>query len=71
MERRREDKQVAVVGLGKIGLALAAVIAENGFDVIGADINPHVVSLVNEGTSHVKNEPGLDELVKKTIKIND
>lgn len=65
MERGKEDKQVAVIGLGKIGLALAAVIAENGFDVIGADINPHVVSLVNEGTSHVKNEPGLEELVKK------
>lgn len=65
MERKIEDKNVAVVGLGKIGLALAAVIANNGYRVIGSDINPSVVSLVNEGKSHVKNEPGLEEMVKR------
>ncbi|MGG0718532.1 nucleotide sugar dehydrogenase [Robertmurraya massiliosenegalensis] len=70
MERRTEDKNVAVIGLGKIGLALAAVIADNGFHVIGADINPSVVSLVNQGKSHVKNEPGLEELVERAHKNN-
>lgn len=61
-------KTVTVVGLGKIGLPLASVFANNGFHVYGADINEEVVSLVNVGKSHVKNEPGLDELIKKAHK---
>ncbi|WP_245823538.1 nucleotide sugar dehydrogenase [Metabacillus halosaccharovorans] len=54
---------IAVVGLGKIGLTLAAVFANNSCKVLGADIDPKVVSSVNNGISHVKNEPGLEELV--------
>lgn len=58
-------KNVAVVGLGKIGLTLAAVFANNGFNVYGADINQKVVTSVNQGKSHIKNEPGLEQLVEK------
>ena len=59
-----EQKQnVAVIGLGKIGLTLAAVFANNGFNVLGADRNEAVVKSVNEGKSHVINEPGLEKLV--------
>ncbi|ASN04423.1 nucleotide sugar dehydrogenase [Virgibacillus necropolis] len=54
---------VAVVGLGKIGLTLAAVFANNGFNVFGSDINKDVITLINQGKSHIKNEPGLDQLV--------
>ena len=54
---------IAVVGLGKIGLTLAAVFANNGFNVLGADINTNVVASINQGKSHIKNEPGLDQLV--------
>ncbi|MBP1968449.1 nucleotide sugar dehydrogenase [Virgibacillus natechei] len=54
---------VAVVGLGKIGLPLAAIFANNGYKVFGADINKDVVTSINQGESHVKNEPGLDHLV--------
>lgn len=54
---------VAVVGLGKIGLTLAAVFAGNGYNVCGADINKDVVTTVNQGMSHIKNEPELDQLV--------
>ncbi len=54
---------MAVVGLGKIGLTMAAIYASNGFHVIGADVNQAVIESVNAGISHVKNEPGLDELV--------
>ncbi|MFS0634504.1 nucleotide sugar dehydrogenase [Mesobacillus foraminis] len=56
-------QNVAVVGLGKIGLPLAATFANNGFRVYGADVNEKVVTSVNQGKSHVKNEPGLEELV--------
>ncbi|WP_342462897.1 nucleotide sugar dehydrogenase [Ureibacillus sp. FSL K6-8385] len=55
---------VTVVGLGKIGLPLAAVIANSGyFNVIGADSNEKVVETANKGISHIQNEPGLEELL--------
>jgi nucleotide sugar dehydrogenase len=50
---------VAVVGLGKIGLPLAVQYALHGHRVIGCDIDPSVVKSVNEGRSHVQQEPGL------------
>ncbi|WP_068672580.1 nucleotide sugar dehydrogenase [Oceanobacillus sp. Castelsardo] len=59
---------VTVVGLGKIGLTLAAVFANNSYRVIGADINQEVVESVNQGKSHIKNEPGLEQLVSNAYK---
>jgi UDPglucose 6-dehydrogenase len=53
---------VAVVGLGKLGAPLAAVLASKGNDVLGIDVNPEVVRLVNEGRAPVE-EPGLQTLV--------
>lgn len=38
---------VSVIGLGKVGSALAAVLAANGFDVIGVDSNARLVENVN------------------------
>lgn len=58
---------IAVVGLGKIGLPLAAQFAHAGQHVIGCDISPEVVASVNAGHSHVKEEPGLEELVRDAV----
>lgn len=64
-------KTVTVVGLGKIGLPLAAVFANSGnFHVIGADKNKNVIDTVNKGISHIQNEPGLDELLKTAWEAN-
>lgn len=52
----------SVVGLGKLGACTAACIANKGFDVIGVDINPKTVALINEGRAPVM-EPGLDESI--------
>ncbi|WP_231186439.1 nucleotide sugar dehydrogenase [Haladaptatus sp. DYF46] len=54
---------VAVYGLGKMGLPLAAVYADVTGNVTGADINPNVVSAVERGDCHISGEPGLPELV--------
>ena len=54
--------RIAVVGLGKLGAPLAAVLASKGNDVLGIDVNPEAVRLVNEGRAPVE-EPGLQELV--------
>ena len=61
---------IAVYGLGKMGLPLAAVFADKGAKVIGVDINPAVVDSINNGVSPIndKEEPGLSELVEKNVK---
>src|SRR5918994_2004528 len=54
--------RIAVVGLGKLGAPLAAVLASKGNEVLGIDVNPEAVRLLNEGRAPV-DEPGLQDLV--------
>ncbi|WP_369694257.1 nucleotide sugar dehydrogenase [Halomarina rubra] len=54
---------VAVYGLGKMGLPLAAVYAELTGNVTGVDIDSSVVDRINAGVSPVTGEPGLDDLI--------
>ena len=54
--------RVSVVGLGKLGAPLAAVLATKGNEVLGVDVNADVVRLLSEGRAPV-DEPGLQELV--------
>jgi UDP-N-acetyl-D-mannosaminuronic acid dehydrogenase len=54
------------MGLGYIGLPTAIVAADNGIDVTGVDINPHVVETINKGQIHIV-EPGLEELCSRVI----
>lgn len=58
---------IAVVGLGKIGLPLAVQYAGSGHDVVGADINPVVVDLVNEGTEPFPGEHQLSERLADVV----
>lgn len=57
---------ICVMGLGYIGLPTAIVAADNGINVIGVDINPHVVETINKGQIHII-EPGLEELCDRVI----
>lgn len=59
--------RVAVVGLGKIGLPLAAQMAAKGHTVIGCDIREEVVASVNAGHSYIEEEPGLAEAVSAAV----
>ncbi|MDA2933557.1 nucleotide sugar dehydrogenase [Acidobacteria bacterium AH-259-D05] len=52
----------SVVGLGKLGTCMAACIASKGFDVIGVDVDPRKVNLLNNGEAPVL-EPHLQELI--------
>lgn len=58
---------VAVYGLGKMGLPLAAVFADVCGSVIGVDPQQTVVETVTRGDCHVEREPGLGELVAETV----
>jgi len=57
--------KISVIGLGKAGLPLAAIIADNDFEVIGVDINEKKCEQINVGMNTIPEEPGLDELIKK------
>lgn len=43
------DRTIGVIGLGYIGLPTAAILAANGYDVVGVDVNPKHVDAVNRG----------------------
>jgi nucleotide sugar dehydrogenase len=56
--------RVAVVGAGKMGLPLAAQFASHGWQVIAVDVQEAVVAAINDGRSHVTEEPDLAGLVR-------
>ena len=60
------DLNVAVLGLGYIGLPTAAVIARTGVKVLGIDVSDHVVETVNSGKVHIE-EVDLDGLVSGVV----
>src|SRR5579872_7496134 len=56
--------RLSIIGLGKLGAPMAAVLAEKGHTVVGMDLSPGFVNAINQGRAPV-NEPGLDELIRK------
>src|SRR6266699_1333995 len=63
----RSPSTVAVVGMGKIGLPLAIQFAQHGRRVIGCDVNPQVVAMLNNGQAHVQEEPELAVAVASAV----
>lgn len=59
-------EQICVIGLGYIGLPTAAIFASRKKQVIGVDINPHTVDIINRGAVHIV-EPELEQLVHAVI----
>lgn len=62
----KRHQTVCVIGLGYIGLPTAAVLASNGYQVIGVDTNPAVLDCVNSGNTHIS-ETDLDMLVRAAV----
>ena len=50
--------KISVLGLGYVGLPLAVVFAEAGFNVVGVDPNQDKVDTLNRGESYVLDVPG-------------
>ena len=55
--------RISVIGLGKLGTPLAAVLASKGHDVVGVDVNPDFVRLLDSGRAPVE-EPDIQRLVE-------
>jgi UDP-N-acetyl-D-mannosaminuronic acid dehydrogenase len=51
-------QKICVLGLGYIGLPTASTFATHGLNVLGVDINPHVLETLRNGKLHI-HEPGL------------
>ncbi|ACB86089.1 nucleotide sugar dehydrogenase [Natranaerobius thermophilus] len=59
--------KICVMGLGYIGLPTASMLATNGFQVLGVDVNHRVVNMINQGEIHIE-EPGLNTMVNASVK---
>lgn len=59
--------RIAVIGLGKIGLPLAAQFAESGHEVIGVDVHEGTVGTVNEGRAPFPGEAHLDDHLARHV----
>ena len=60
------ETKVVTIGLGYIGLPTSALIAQNGIQVHGVDINQSVVDTINKGEIHIV-EPSLDIAVAEAV----
>lgn len=58
------DRNVCVIGLGYVGLTLAATMANIGFNVCGVEIREQVAKQLREGRPHF-HEPGLGDLLER------
>ncbi|WP_456423836.1 UDP-N-acetyl-D-mannosamine dehydrogenase [Thermococcus sp.] len=59
-------KEIAVIGLGYIGLPTAIMFANAGFRVTGYEIREEVVEKINSGKAHIV-EPEINELLLKAL----
>lgn len=56
--------RISVIGLGKLGAPLAAVLADRGFDVVGVDAKPNIVAAMEVGQAPIS-EPGLQDCIDR------
>src|ERR1043165_5615229 len=61
-----KDRTICVLGLGFVGLTLAAVMASVGFKIIGVEIRAEVRDSFNAGSAHFY-EPGLTENLRRAV----
>lgn len=59
--------KISVFGLGYVGCVTATCLAADGHSVVGVDVNPYKIHLVEAGQSPIS-EPGLVELLGKARK---
>ena len=62
-------RDVAIVGMGYVGLTLAVTLASLGFRVLGCERQPQVVRQLREGRSHIF-EPGVEDALRAQLGTN-
>jgi GDP-mannose 6-dehydrogenase len=61
--------KLSVFGLGYVGCVSAACFAKEGHTVIGVDVNPNKVDIINHGKSPIV-ESGIGELIGEVVAAN-
>ncbi len=60
--------RVGVIGLGYVGLPVACVLAESGYNVIGVDVDARRVRAISQASNPIGGrEPGLSELLGSVV----
>ncbi len=60
---------IAVVGIGRIGLPVATYLASKGHTVRGCDINARLVDGINRGENPIPDEAGLGALLAEVVAL--
>jgi len=63
----KTPREIAVIGLGYIGLPTAIMFANSGHRVIGYEIREDIVRKINSGKAHIV-EPEINELLSRAVK---
>jgi UDP-N-acetyl-D-glucosamine dehydrogenase len=63
---QEKNANIAILGLGYVGLPLGVVFAEAGFHVTGIDLDAHKVELLNKGVSYIPDVK--TETIEKVVK---
>lgn len=64
----KKTAKLAVIGQGYVGLPVAALFADAGFDVKGVELRADLVERINAGINPIEGkEPGLAELLKRVV----
>jgi UDPglucose 6-dehydrogenase len=58
--------KITVIGTGYLGATHAAALAELGFEVLGLDVVPEKIEMLQRGEVPMY-EPGLEELLRKHV----
>lgn len=58
--------KLSIFGLGYVGCVSAACFADRGHEVIGVDVNPLKVQIINDGKSPIV-EPGIADLIARAV----
>jgi UDP-N-acetyl-D-mannosaminuronic acid dehydrogenase len=59
-------KDVCVMGMGYIGMPTACMLANNGFNVLGVDVNNEIIEKLSGGKVHI-DEPDLEKIFLKAF----